>query len=74
MAGTKEGGKAAAKYNKLKHGEDYYSRIAAKATAAWAKNGRKPRGFAAMSPEQRKAAAVKGGRASAEKAKNEKRD
>lgn len=30
MAGTLEGGKAAAKTNKAKYGEDYYQRIGAK--------------------------------------------
>lgn len=30
MAGTKEGGKAASKTNKAKHGADFYSKIGAK--------------------------------------------
>lgn len=55
MAGTKEGGKAAAKTNKTRHGKDFYARIGAKG----GKNGRTG-GFAANRELARKAGA-KGG-------------
>lgn len=53
------GNKKAADTTKDKHGADFHARIAPLAIKSWVKNGRKPRGFAAMSPEQRKAAQLK---------------
>lgn len=47
MPGTVKGGKAAARTNKEKWGEDFYARIALQSQEAWVRNGRKPRGFAA---------------------------
>lgn len=51
--------KTRARSLKDKYGEDYFVRLAAKAQKSWKENGRKPRGFAAMSPEQRKAVQAK---------------
>ena len=58
MAGTKEGGKAAAQTNKTKYGADYYSRIGAE-------GGKKSRngGFYA-NRELARIAGAKGGRIS----------
>lgn len=71
MAGTAEGGRKAAATNKLKHGDDFYKNIAAKAQEAWAENGRKPRGFA-FNKELAITAGAKGGRISRRtKANNE---
>ena len=42
----------------------YYSKLAKKANTAWIKNGRKPRGLAAMSPERRREIARMGGKVS----------
>ena len=58
MAGTKDGGKAAAKTNKTRHGKDFYARIGAKG----GKNGNTG-GFAANRDLARKAGAI-GGRKS----------
>lgn len=51
---------------KRKHGDDFYKKNALLAQEAWKENGRKPRGFAAMSPEKRIAAGKKGNAASKE--------
>jgi hypothetical protein len=63
IAGTYEGGKAAARTNKRKYGDDYYRKIALKAQEAWDENGRKPRGFAA-NKELARIAGAAGGRIS----------
>lgn len=55
-----ERGKKVVETNKRKYGEDYYARIALESQKAWDKNGRKPRGFASMSPERRREVARKG--------------
>lgn len=63
MAGTVIGGKAAAKSNKERHGEDYYSKLGKKAAASYnskPKELRKPRGFSAR-PELAASAGRKGG-------------
>lgn len=39
MAGTKEGGLKAAQTNKLRHGDDYYSRMGAKGGKACVRKG-----------------------------------
>ena len=57
MAGTKEGGRQAAKTNKAKYGDSFYEMIGAK-------GGKKTgiiKGFAAMTPEKRKELGAKGG-------------
>lgn len=61
MSGTVSGGKATAATNKRKYGKDFYRGIALLAQESWDANGRKPRGFATMSPEQRRLAGIKGG-------------
>lgn len=43
---------------------DFYRKIALKAQESWRSNGRAPRGFAAMDPEELRAASAKGGRIS----------
>ena len=58
MAGTKAGGKAAAKTNKEKHGADFYRRIG----AAGGKKGRTGGFFA--NRELARIAGMKGGRVS----------
>ena len=60
MPGTREGAKRAAQTNKERHGDDFYQRIGKLSNAAWEKNGRKPRGFAA-NPELARIAGRKGG-------------
>lgn len=62
MAGTVEGGKKAAAKNKANN-PNFYRDIALKAQESWARNGRKPRGFAADPDLARRAGAV-GGRIS----------
>lgn len=64
MSGTRIGGKHAAETNKKRHGKDFYVKMALKSQKAWEENGRKPRGFAAMSPEKHNIASVKGGKIS----------
>lgn len=61
MAGTTQGGKAAAQTNKERYGKDFYAKIGAKSNESWEKNGRKPRGFSAMTPERRRELGKKGG-------------
>lgn len=65
MAGTKEGGRAAAATNKAKYGPDYYSKIGKK-------GGNKSRtgGFAAMDPERLRAVSRLGGQNSSRKRQN----
>lgn len=60
------GGVKAAKTTKEQYGDDFYRKIALKANAAWEKNGRKPRGFAANRELARQAGAA-GGRISRRK-------
>lgn len=48
MSGTKIGGMKAAETNKIKYGDDFYKKIAAKGGKA-----KVPKGFALMSPEKR---------------------
>lgn len=60
MSGTKAGGVKTAATNKSNN-PDFYKNIALLAQAAWIKNGRKPRGFSTMTPEQRATAGSKGG-------------
>lgn len=59
MAGTKEGGKAAADTNKEKYGSDFYKKIGSKGGKV-----KGPKGFACVPLEQRIAAGRKGGRIS----------
>lgn len=61
MSGTTEGGKAAAQTNKERYGKDFYAKIGAKSNESWERNGRKPRGFSAVSREQRAEWGRKGG-------------
>lgn len=61
MAGTRTGGLKARDTNKAKHGDDFYKNIGSKAKFAWEANGRKPKGFSAMTHEQRAEAGRKGG-------------
>lgn len=56
MAGTREGGIAAAQTNIRKYGEDFYSTIGRLGGKV-----KGPKGFALMTPEQRAAAGRKGG-------------
>lgn len=63
MTNRQDGGRKAAETNKQKYGDDFYSKISRKSQKAWVENGRKPRGFSAMTPEARRAAGVKGGSA-----------
>jgi hypothetical protein len=58
--GTPEGGKRTAITNKAKYGENYYREIALLSQAAWAENGRKPRGFASNKERARAAGAIGG--------------
>lgn len=60
MAGSPETGRKAARTNKENHGETYYKEIQLLATKKWKENGRKPRGFSAMSPEKRKELSQRG--------------
>ena len=64
ISGTKSGGEAAARTNKERYGADYYAKIAKKSAASWVANGRKPKGFAAVSKEKRAEAGRRGGQAS----------
>jgi len=58
MAGTREGGLAAAITNKTKHGSDFYRRIGSKGGVA-----KSPlKGFASMDPEKHRLASAKGGK------------
>lgn len=62
-----ESRKKIAKTTKERHGEDFYSRIAKNSQEAWEKNGKKPRGFAAMrlnDPERLAQLTSKGGKQS----------
>lgn len=59
MSGTKLGGQRAAASNIKKYGPDFYRRIG---SIGGSKPTSVPKGFAAMSPEQRRAAGAKGGR------------
>lgn len=61
MSGTKTGGLLAAETNKLRHGQDFYQRIA---KIGGQTPTSRPKGFAAMSPEKRKESGAKGGRVS----------
>lgn len=66
MAGTPEGAAKAAAKIKEKYGENHYSEIGKRGAAAYnakPKHERAPRGFAAMNPEERRAAGRKGGKA-----------
>ena len=63
MAGTTSGGKSAAQKN-LARDPDFYRKIALKAQQSWERNGRKPRGFAAISRERHLELSTKGGYAS----------
>jgi len=56
MAGTQEGGIAAAETNKLRYGMDYYARIGAMGGKVQTQKG-----FALMSPEERKKWGTVGG-------------
>ena len=64
MSGTADGGKSAAITNKERYGKDFYRELAYKSQIAWEQNGRKPRGFSAMTHEQRAEAGSKGGKVS----------
>lgn len=59
MSGTIAGGKKAAITNRSKYGDSFYAEIGRKG----GQNGHTG-GFAAMTPEQRRAAGAKGGRIS----------
>lgn len=61
MSGTKAGGIKARDKN-LKNNPNHYKEIGKLSNAGWEKNGRKPRGFATMSPERLKEISAKGGR------------
>lgn len=70
MPGNKIGGqKTAARM--LARDPDWYHKIGAMAHESWVKNGRKPKGFAAMSPEKVSEAGRKGGAATRRKYKRE---
>jgi hypothetical protein len=58
MAGTKTGGEKIALINKTRYGKGFYAKIGAMGGKA---NRDKPRGFAAMTPEQRRACGKIGG-------------
>lgn len=60
MSGTREGGQAAAATNKLKYGDDFYAIIGARGGST---KTTEPKGFAAMTKQQRSAAGKKGGSA-----------
>lgn len=62
MAGTREGGRAAAETIKLAHGDDFYRRIGSKGGKRGKKDGA-IKGFAA-NPELARRAGAKGGRIS----------
>lgn len=64
MTATSEGGKKAVITIKEKYGEDFFAKIGAKGGGT---KTRLPKGFAAMTPEQRRAAGQKGGRPSPKK-------
>lgn len=61
MSGTTAGGKQAAAKNKAKYGEDFYSKIGTIGGSVSGEDLRRPKGFAGMSPEKRRAAGIKGG-------------
>lgn len=64
MGGTVAGGKRASVTNKKKYGDQFYRDIAIESQKAYMskpKEERKPRGFAAVSPEKRKEAGRIGG-------------
>lgn len=63
MPGTAAGGLKAAAKNKA-NDPDFYRKIALKAQESWKKNGRVPRGFSVMTPEERSRAGSIGGRIS----------
>lgn len=44
----------------LKNNPNYYAEIALESQKAWKRNGRKPRGIAALSKEKRREIALKG--------------
>lgn len=58
MSATIAGGKKAAISNKERYGEDFYSKIGKKGGST---PTTKPKGYAAMTPEQRREAGKKGG-------------
>lgn len=64
MSGSKEGSIKATNTIKEKYGEDFFAKIGAKGGATKTKT---PKGFAAMTPEQRRLAGSKGGRHSPKK-------
>lgn len=64
MSGTPAGGRAAAKTNKERHGDDFYQKIGKLSNPAWERKGRKPRGFAAN-----RELAVRAGRLGGKKSK-----
>lgn len=59
MAGTKEGAQRTRDTNYEKYGPDFYANIGSKGGSTPTK---RPKGFAAMSEEKRRAAGAKGGR------------
>ena len=46
----------------LANDPDFYKKLGKLSQASWEKNGRKPRGFATMTPEKLKLVSAKGGR------------
>lgn len=58
MTATPEGNKKTAK-TRLENDPDTFKKMAKKSQEAWEANGKRPRGFSSMSPEQRSAAARK---------------
>lgn len=61
MPGTKSGAIKARDKNLAKN-PNFYQELGKLSQIAWEKNGRKPRGFATMSPERLKEVSTKGGR------------
>lgn len=63
MSGTREGGRKAAETNLKRHGKNFYAEIGRKGGSKGTADGT-IKGFAAMTPEKRRAAGAKGGKIS----------
>lgn len=63
MPGTREGGRKAAETNLKRHGKNFYAEIGRKGGSKGRADGA-VKGFAAMTPEKRRAAGAKGGKIS----------
>lgn len=67
MTATSEGNKKGSE-TKLKNDPDYFRKIGALGHESWKANGRKPRGFSTVTPEQRREWGRMGGKKGKRKA------